>query len=63
LILDALRRAVRTVVGLESSQSVASIDIQTVKATEVTDSRGYDGGKKISGLNRHVLGIATMYLK
>ena len=32
-----------------------SIDSQTVKATEIADSRGYDGGKKITGRKRHIL--------
>jgi putative transposase len=55
VILDALRRAVRAAQGREPAPSIACIDSQTVKGSEVGGARGYDGGKKIRGVKRHIV--------
>ena len=54
-ILDSLRQQVRTVGGHDPSPGGGSIDSQTIKATEIAEGRGFDGGKLITGRKRPII--------
>ncbi len=54
-INDALRRKLRVQEGRAHTPTTASLDSQSVKATEAADSRGYDGAKKVTGRKRHIV--------
>lgn len=54
-----LREQVRQEAGREMQPSLAIMDSQSVKTTEVGGEHGFDGGKKVNGRKRHIL-VDTM---
>lgn len=50
-----LRIEIRVSVGKDPEPSAAILDSQSVKASEMSRTRGYDAGKKINGMKRHLL--------
>lgn len=49
------RIEIRVSVGKDPEPSAAILDSQSVQATEMSQSRGYDAGKKIHGIKRYLL--------
>ena len=44
----------RTVHGRQSETSCVIVDAQSVKNTDTAEEKGYDAGKKVSGIKRHI---------
>jgi len=40
--------------GRQAQTSMIIVDAQSVKNTDTAKEKGYDGGKKISGIKRHI---------
>jgi putative transposase len=50
-----LRIEVRQSVGKDPQPSAAILDSQSVKTSETSGMRGFDAGKKVNGIKRHLL--------
>ena len=45
---------VRTKLGRNATTSFVIVDAQSVKNTDTAEEKGYDAGKKVSGIKRHI---------
>jgi putative transposase len=55
LVHQALHQEARQEAGKEPEPTGAIIDSQSVKTTELAESRGVDGHKKVNGRQRHIV--------
>lgn len=55
MIHQALHEQTRSDIGKTPSLTVAIIDSQSVKTTELANSRGFDAHKKVKGRKRHIV--------
>ena len=53
-IHDELRKRVRKAAGKKPTPTAAVIDSQSIRTAEGGESRGFDGGKRITGRKRHI---------
>ena len=54
IILDKLVKKARVEDNRKEKTSFIIVDAQSVKNTDTAEEKGYDGGKKISGIKRHI---------
>lgn len=45
----------RIINGRDKKTSFVIVDSQSVKNTDTAEEKGYDGGKKVSGIKRHII--------
>ena len=55
MIHQALHEQIRCDIGKAPSPTVSIIDSQSVKTTELANSRGFDAHKKVKGRKRHIV--------
>ncbi|NBX50106.1 IS5/IS1182 family transposase, partial [bacterium] len=53
-VLKKLVREIRTKNGRSAKTSFCIVDAQSVKNTDTAEEKGYDAGKKVSGIKRHI---------
>ena len=54
-IHDTLRELLREKAGREPTPSAGNVDSQSVKSARTAEIRGFDAGKKINGVKRHIM--------
>lgn len=52
---DALHEQIRVSLGKEKSPSLGLMDSQSAKTSSMTEEKGFDGNKKVSGRKRHIM--------
>jgi hypothetical protein len=53
-LLKKIVQKIRVDEGREETTSFVIIDAQSVKNTDLAENKGYDAGKKVSGIKRHI---------